>query len=92
MVIVLFSQAYFGNVRNQVDATARRQAHYTQILKKNEFVQGLSNPSLFVHVDKDVRLLLHGDNFMVAITTRVEKWFESVLFAKNDGLGTDKLH
>ena len=32
-----------------------------QILKQHEFVQGLSNPSLFVHVERDVRLLVASD-------------------------------
>ena len=43
---------YVGLLRKcTVDASARLQAHCAQILKENEFVQGLNNPSLFVHVN-----------------------------------------
>ena len=48
-----------------VDASALWQAHYAQILKGHSFVHGLSNPALFVHVERDIRLLVHGDGFMV---------------------------
>ena len=59
-----------------VDASARLQAR--QILKEHEFVQALSEPSLFVNVKREIRLLVHGDG---------EKWFERVLFSKYDGAG-----
>ena len=38
-----------------------------------------------VHVEQDVRLLVHGDDFMVEMPTHEEKWFESVSFSKYDG-------
>ena len=45
---------YFGLLRKcmygTVDASARWQAHFAQILKDHEFVQVLNDPSLFVHV------------------------------------------
>ena len=47
---------------------ARWQAHYAQILKGHGFAQGLSNPALFVRFERDVRLLVHGDDFMVRNT------------------------
>ena len=75
-----------------VDASARWQAHYAQILKEHGFVQGLSNPSLFVHVERDIRLLVHGDDFMVEMPTHEEKWFGSVSFSKYDGKCTEKFH
>ena len=76
-----------------VDASARRQAHHAQILKEHGFVQGLSNPSLFVRVKRDTRLLVHGDEFlMVEMPTHEEKLFESVLFLKYDGKRTGKFH
>ena len=37
-----------------VDASAHWQGH-----QAHGFVQGLGNPSLFVHVERDVRLLVH---------------------------------
>ena len=63
-----------------------------QILKEHGFVQDLSNPSLFVHMKRDVRLLVHGDDFMVAMPSHEEKWFASVLFPKYDGKCTGEFH
>ena len=60
--------------------------------KRNEFVQGLSSPSLCVHAKRDMRLLIHGDDFMVEMPTHEEKLFESVLFSKYDGRCTGKFH
>ena len=67
-------------------------AHHAQILKKHSFVQGLSNPALFVHFERDVRLLVHGDDFMVEMPTHEEKWFDGVLFLKYDGKRTENFH
>ena len=60
------------------------QTRYAQILTEHGFVQGLSNLALFVHVERDVRLLVHGDDFMVAMPTHEKKWFESIQFSKYD--------
>ena len=73
-----------------VDASARWQAHHAQILKGHSFVQGLSNPALLVHVERDFRLLVHGDDFMVEMLTHEEKWFEG--FSKYDGKRTGMFH
>ena len=70
-----------------VDASARWQAHHAQILKEHGF-----SPLIFVHVERDVRLLVHGDHFTVEMPTHEEKLFESVLFSKYDGKCTEKLH
>ena len=53
----LLRKCMFGTA----DASARWQAHHAQILKEHGFVQDLSNPSLSVHVERDLRLLVHGD-------------------------------
>ena len=58
-----------------VDASARGQAHYAQILKEHSFVQGLSNPELF----RSRRY------FMVEMPADEEKWFGRVLFSEYDG-------
>ena len=70
-----------------VDANARWQAHCAQILKGHSFAQGLSNPALFVHLERDIGLLVHGDDFMVEMPTR-----EEVLILKYDGKCTGKFH
>ena len=80
-------------MHDTVDASGQWQAHYSLILKKNtSFVQRLRNPSLFVCVERDVRLLVHGEDFMVEMPTHEEKWLEGVLFSKNDGKCTEKCH
>ena len=43
----LLSKCVYGTV----DASARWHAHYGRFLKEHGFVQGLSNPSLFMDVD-----------------------------------------
>ena len=53
-----------------LDASGRWQAHYAQILKGHCFAQGLSNPALFVDVERDLRLLVHGDDFRVEMPIR----------------------
>ena len=75
-----------------VDASARWQAHYAQILNEHEFVPGLSTPSLSAHVERDIRLLVRGGDFTVEMPTHEEKRFESVLFSKYDGMCTGKFH
>ena len=42
-----------------VDASARRQASAIQ----------------FVHVERDIKLLVHGDDFMVEMLTHEEQWY-----------------
>ena len=72
-------------MHDTVDARACWQAHDALILKEHEFVHCLGNPILFEQVKRDVRLLVHGDDFMVELPTHEEQWFESVLFSLYDG-------
>ena len=64
---------YIGLLRKcmsgTVDACARWQAHHAQIMKEHGFVQGLSNHFQFVHVERDIGLLVHDDDFMVVMST-----------------------
>ena len=62
------------------------------MLKEHCFVQGLSNPSLSVHVERDIRLYVHGDDYMADMPTHEEKWFARVLCSKYDGMRTGKFH
>ena len=75
-----------------MSGTVDAGAHSAQIPKDQGFVQGLSNPTLSVHEERDVRPLVDGDDFMVEVPTHEEKWFESVLFSQNDGKCTEKFH
>ena len=62
-----------------VDASARWQAHYKELLEKKGFKQGLSNPALFYSEEHDVRLLVHGDDFCVELPSEKELWFQGLL-------------
>ena len=66
------------------DVSALWRGHHAQILKEHGFVQGVSNPPVLVHAERDIRLLVHGDDVMVEMPTHEERWFESVLFSKCD--------
>ena len=65
-----------------VDASARWQAHYSQLLKEAGFAQGQSNPSLFVRAERDIRLLVHGDDFLVETPSEQARVFEDLLKSK----------
>ena len=59
---------------------------WTQVLvgkrrpfQEHGFVQGTSKHPSFVHVERDIRLLVHGDNFMVEMPTHEEKRFRKRL-------------
>ena len=67
-----------------VDASARWQAHYATLLKQQGFSQGRSNPALLVHVERDIRLLVHGDDFLVEMPSGQAEWFESILQSAYD--------
>lgn len=45
------------------DAAANWEANYSQHLKDNGFTQGLSSPCVFHHEQRDVQLVVHGDDF-----------------------------
>ena len=74
------------------DAGARWQGHCARILEEHGLVRSLSNPFLFVQVERDIRLLAHGGDFMVEMPTHEENWFESVLFSEWDGKCTGEFH
>eukprot|EP00972_Heterocapsa_arctica_P078926 11638244-Heterocapsa_arctica.AAC.1 len=46
-----------------VDANARWQSDYASLLKGAGFNQGKSNPALFCHEARQIRLLAHGNDF-----------------------------
>ena len=46
------------------DAPNIWQQHYTQLLVKAGYIRGKSNGSVFYHPTLEVRVLVHGDDFM----------------------------
>lgn len=47
------------------DAAANFERTYTEVLVNHGFVQGVSNPCLFHHLEWDVAMMVHGDDFVV---------------------------
>ena len=45
------------------DAPARWEAHYSTELVKMGFVRGLASPCCFHHPERDIRAVVHGDDF-----------------------------
>ena len=74
-VVGLLKRTMYGTV----DASARWQSDYAALLTQEGFQQGRSNPSIFWHQMKDIRLLCHGDDFMVVCSSASRLWFEKVL-------------
>lgn len=65
-----------------VDAAASWQANYSEPLKKHGFTRGASNPALMYHPQRDIRLPVHGDDFMVEMPSDCGAWFESILSSR----------
>eukprot|EP00972_Heterocapsa_arctica_P100061 14755978-Heterocapsa_arctica.AAC.1 len=59
-----------------VDASARWQSDYESLLRCAGFDQGKSNPALFDHEARQIRLLVHGDDFAVEMGSEQRAWFE----------------
>ena len=64
-----------------VDA-ARWQVNCSELLKMRGFMQGASNPALMYHPQRDIRFLVHGDDFMVEMPSDCGAWFESILASR----------
>ena len=56
----------------------------TPIVVQAGFSQGVSTPCAFYHAAKDVRIVVHGDDFTVLGTDEAIKWTNEVLFWVRD--------
>ena len=45
------------------DAATNWEAHYTRLLLEAGFVQGLASPCIFYNKVRDIRVVVHGDDF-----------------------------
>ena len=61
------------------DASHVWQEHYTKKLLERGFVQGQAWTSVFRHPDKDVMLLVHGDDFLVLGDEDGQKYLKDTL-------------
>jgi hypothetical protein len=61
------------------DAPARWEAFLTAELRKMGFVQGLASPCCFYHQEKQLRCVVHGDDFMFAGPAAALAWAEAAM-------------
>ena len=52
-------------MRGVRDAAMNWEAEYTEMLVENGFGQGRSNPCVFFHPEREVRVVVRGDDFTV---------------------------
>ena len=63
-------------------AAANWEAFYGEVLKDAGFLQGTSNPCLFLHPERRVRVWVHGDDFVMLGIHDDLIWFEKMISAK----------
>ena len=51
--------------------------HFTHVLKKHGFVPGLANPCVFRHTACDIKVMVHGDDFIATADEINLKWLEN---------------
>ena len=76
------------------DAAVNWASEYTQTLVDDGYIQGVSNPCLFYHKERDVSVMVHGDDF-IAIGTddnldATKKTLEDKYKLKTERLGVGK--
>ena len=52
---------------------------YTQVLRAHGFRVGASNPCVFYHAEKDITVVVHGDDFTALADDAALDWYESKL-------------
>jgi hypothetical protein len=63
------------------DAPARWEAHLADELKKMGFLQGRASPCCFVHAHRDLRCVVHGDDFVFAGPDPDLSWVQKAMEA-----------
>ena len=61
------------------DASAVWQRSYTTLLRKHGFQTGKAYPCTFYHAEMDVRLLVHGDDFLVLSDEDGHRFVDKIL-------------
>ena len=64
------------------DAASNWEREYTNCLVQAGFSQGGSTPCAFYHAEKDVLIVVHGDDFTVLGTDEAIQWTAAVLGAR----------
>ena len=75
-------------------AASNWEAHYSDWLLEIGFERGTGYPSIFVHKERNIKLLVHGDDFITAGRHEQLVWFEREMNQKYESkhirLGTTK--
>ncbi len=61
------------------DAAANWQKKCTDVMKQFGFIQGRASPCHFWHPNKDIKTMIHGDDFVSIGETHYLKWFATKL-------------
>jgi len=64
-----------------LDAAERWGQHYTQVLQEAGFRPGAASPCHFWHAERDIWLLVHGDDFLSVADDSSQKFLEDTLRA-----------
>ena len=67
------------------DAAQGWESTYASAPKDMGFRRGRSNPCLFHHPDREVKLCVHGDDFFSVATAAGLDWFENEILRRFDG-------
>ena len=61
------------------DAAANFQAEVAKVMKQAGFVVSKANPCVYYHPSRDVKCLVHGDDFISSGCVEEIRWFRAVL-------------
>ena len=61
------------------DAAQNWEAAYTHLLTNNGFTQGKSTPCMFYHPQRNIRVVVHGDDFTILGHEKELDWFRGVI-------------
>ena len=56
------------------DAGKNWELEVARVMKKLGFRQGVSNPCVFYHAERDIRTMVHGDDFVSVASLEALKW------------------
>ena len=63
-------------------AASNWEYFYAEVLKVAGLVQGVSNPCLFIHPERRIRVWVHGDDFVMLGVHEDLMWAEKIVNAR----------
>ena len=67
------------SLQGRRDAAQNWEAAYSKVLVSNGFTQGKSTPCLFYHQGKNIRLVVHGDDFTALGHDKELDWLRDII-------------